>query len=225
VLQSFSNLKSATLLANDGNIGTVKDLAFDDESWEVRYLVVDTGGWLPGRLVLISPVSLHMPDWEGTTIPVNLTKREIEESPAIEEDLPVSRQHEAELAKYYGWPAYWGERVLHGTTEALAKVASVEDATGNDPADRHLRSTVEVQGYRIHARDGEIGKVSDLLVKVDDWQVSSLIIEAGSWWSGHRVVMEPRHVRSIDWAHQEIRVAMVREAVRGLPPYDPAKSA
>ncbi len=81
---------------------------FDDTNWAIRYLVVDTGRWLPGRKVLIAPTALGRPDWQGRVFPLNLTKDQVRSSPDIDTDRPVSRQREAELRKYYDWAPYWG---------------------------------------------------------------------------------------------------------------------
>jgi len=105
--QSTNGLHSFKIHARDGEIGTLEDLYFDDGQWIVRYLVVDTGKWLPGRRVLIAPASVQTVDWSARTIQVNLTRDQVRNSPDAGADKPVSRQHEEELSAYYGWPSYW----------------------------------------------------------------------------------------------------------------------
>ena len=90
--------------AADGEMGQVSDFLFDDHTWTIRYLVAGTGKWLPGRKVLISPAGLRSVDWLNSVLHVNRTKEEIENSPPVESDKPVSRQKEAELSRYFGWP-------------------------------------------------------------------------------------------------------------------------
>jgi len=114
MLRNITELRGYAILATDGHIGTVDDFYFDDEDWAIRYLVVDTGGWLSGRKVLISPLSLGHPDFVGRLLPVSLTKSQVEHSPDIDTRKPVSRQHEAELFEYYGYPYYWGGAGLWG---------------------------------------------------------------------------------------------------------------
>ena len=87
---------------------------FDDESWAIRYLVVNTGGWLSGRLVLVSPIALRQAEWQSKRLDVALTKKQIEDSPPIDTHKPVSRQHEALYMGYYGYPYYWGGPYLWG---------------------------------------------------------------------------------------------------------------
>ena len=104
MLRSIKQLYGDKLGASDGEIGHVKDFYFDDQNWAIRYLVADTGSWLPGRQVLISPHSLGRLDQAEKILRVNLTRKQIEDSPSIESHKPVSRQYEEEYYRYYGWP-------------------------------------------------------------------------------------------------------------------------
>ena len=70
--------------ATDGDLGHVADLLIDDASWTIRHLVVDTRNWLPGRKVLIGPDRLRSVDWIERTIALDLSRREIEASPAYD---------------------------------------------------------------------------------------------------------------------------------------------
>src|SRR6266852_859981 len=81
----------------DGEVGKIREFYFDDASWTVRYLIVETGSWLAGRSVLILPKFLGSVDQKNQTIPVSLTRKQVEESPSIDIDKPVSRQHESDL--------------------------------------------------------------------------------------------------------------------------------
>ena len=99
MLRSMKALDGFTIGASDGDIGTVKEGYFDDRSFTVRYIVVDTGGWLAARKVLLSPIALRTMDWERQRITAALTKAQVEKSPNIDTENPVSRQHET---TYYG---------------------------------------------------------------------------------------------------------------------------
>jgi uncharacterized protein YrrD len=107
MLRSIKQLYGDKLGASDGEIGHVKDFYFDDQDWVIRYLVADTGTWLPGRKVLISPHSLGRLEQIQKVLRVKLTRKQIEDSPAIETHKPVSRQYEEDYYKHYGWPYYW----------------------------------------------------------------------------------------------------------------------
>jgi hypothetical protein len=95
MLKNANHLKGLVIRATDGEIGTVDQLYFDDETWAIRYLMIETGGWLGGRRVLISPISVVHTDWQAKRLDVALTKKQVENSPDIDTHKPVSRQHEA----------------------------------------------------------------------------------------------------------------------------------
>src|SRR5919197_246787 len=151
MLRSTNDLRGYTLRATDGEIGSVDDFLFDDEQWTIRYMVANTGGWLTGRLVLISPIVLGNPDWEAKTLAVALTRKQVEQSPDIATDQPVSRQREAELAQYYGYDPYWGGTGLWGPSMfpyALGGTLGppVAPPVGMSATERELASTPIEQG-------------------------------------------------------------------------------
>ncbi|MBF0235078.1 MAG: hypothetical protein HQK65_18900 [Desulfamplus sp.] len=119
MLRSVKEIHNYVLQAEDGEIGRCKDLLFDDHFWTVRYMVADTGKWLPGRKVILSPISLGEPDWDFRIFPVLLTKKRIEEAPGLDEDAPVSRQHEILWTQYYGWTYYWGDHYAWGAVASM----------------------------------------------------------------------------------------------------------
>ena len=77
-------------------IGRCKDFLFDDQHWTCRYMVADTGKWLPGKRVLISPIFIDAPRWSSGEIPVALTREEVEQAPPLRSDAPISRRYEKE---------------------------------------------------------------------------------------------------------------------------------
>src|SRR5680860_1407906 len=115
MLRSMNDLEDCVIRATDGIIGQVKDLYFDDKAWVIRYFVVDTGTWLSSRKVLISLIAIGHPDWTENEVPVSITKEQVKNSPAIDTDKPVSRQHEMTFLEYYGYPYYWGGVGLWGS--------------------------------------------------------------------------------------------------------------
>src|SRR5580765_7595151 len=159
MLRSVKQLIGDKLGASDGEIGHVKDFYFDDQSWAVRYLVADTGSWLPGRQVLISPHSLRL-DQAAKVLRVNLTREQIERSPAIEQHKPVSRRYEEEYHRHYGWPFYWqgdalwgmsGFPILEQATTPLPMEQAPVTAKSGEGDDAHLRSTKAVTSYHLQA--------------------------------------------------------------------------
>ena len=224
-LRNAKELLGYAVRATDGNIGTVADVYFDDERWTVRYLVVDTGGWLTNRKVLISPRAVGVPEWNARVLPVSLTKSQVEKSPDIDTNKPVSRQHEAEHLGYYEYPFYWGGSGLWGMGEypgdLSSQIAIEAELRANERApvpavsgDSHLQSFNAVLGYHIHATDGEIGHVDDLLVDERSWAIRDLIVNTSNWWGGHKVLIAPGSIRAVNWPDASVAVELSRADVQ-----------
>jgi sporulation protein YlmC with PRC-barrel domain len=230
MMRNVRDLRGYAIRATDGDIGTVADFYFDDEDWAIRYLVVDTGTWLSGRKVLISPAAIGSPDWMIQELPVSLSKAQVRLSPDIDTRKPVSRQHEAEYSRYYGYPYYWGGAGFWGMGAYPGSLTAedtineeLRSAATHPPGARddcHLRSSNTVIGHRVHATDGDIGSVDDLLVDDQTWAIRYLIVRTGRWWSGRRVLVAPRWIGDVDWATATVSVDLSRFAIRGAPPYD-----
>lgn len=225
MLRSIDNLLGFTLGATDGEIGRVYSFLFDCGTWAIRYLVVDTGRWLPGRKVLISPKVLDRPDWQDRIFRADLTKEQIRDAPDIDTDKPVSRQRELELHQHYGWTPYWG--LIHGLevaptppseTEAERETAVLVES----PEESSLRSTREVRGYRIHATDGQIGHLEDFILSDEEWIIRYLVVDTREWRVGRSVLISPAWVKDIDWQQQEVWVDVPQKTIEDCPPYDPA---
>ncbi|OHB64482.1 MAG: hypothetical protein A2Y77_07255 [Planctomycetes bacterium RBG_13_62_9] len=220
MLRSVRSLRGFGIGARDGVVGKAHCLLFDDGSWAVRYLVVDTGGWLPGRKVLIAATALERPDWHARIFPVGLTRRQIENSPDIDTDKPVSRQREIELHDYYNWVPYWGTAYGAGAVAAVPLPKPPGEVKQAAEGDSHLRSTREVAGYRIHATDGAIGHVEDFIVSEEDWVIRYLVVDTRNWLPGRSVLISPEWVREIGWEEQQVWVDVSRQAIEDSPPYD-----
>jgi hypothetical protein len=189
-------------------------------------VVADTGAWLKGRQVLISPYSLGRFQKTNKTLLVNLTREQIENSPSIDSHKPVSRQYEEEYYRYFGWPNYWQGDALWGLSrfpilELPAKPLPHEPATANvpqpAPADAHLRSTQAVNGYQIQASDGIIGHVCDFMMDVQNWAIGQLVIRIGHRLSGKEVQLPTKSVARISYEESTVFVNLTREAVEQSP--------
>lgn len=216
--QTVRQLQGEAIRARDGAIGEVMDVYFDDERWAVRYLVVDTGDWMPGRQVLISPASLDPSRSGEDEIAADLTREQVKRAPGVDSDQPVSRQHEIAIASHYGTPWYWGGPALWGSAAypippagGLPPPPTVE-AQGE--GDSHLRSGSEVIGYNVEAADGALGAVDDFVIDPKSWAIRDVVIDTRKWWPGGQVRIAPEQVESIDWAAGTMRVRMTREALK-----------
>jgi hypothetical protein len=213
MLLNLKQIIGHKLAASDGTIGQVKDFYFDDKTWAIRYLVADTGGWLTGRKVLISPYSFGALDYDGKILSVKQTKQQIENSPAIDTDRPVSRQFEENYYKYYGMPSYWEGGGVWGAgeyPEYAPSVLSYDLQTYTYPQwdDIHLRSTNEVKGYDIEATDGTLGSVSGFLVDQRRWKIRELTVETGHWYSGKEILLTPSKIERISLAEKKVFVSL-----------------
>jgi hypothetical protein len=202
MVRALSQWMDYVLAARDGEMGKCKDFLVDDLLWIVRYLVVDTGKWLPGRKVLVSPHQLGDADSETRRLLVRLTREEIESSPALEEAKSVSREYEIEWHRHYGLSGYW--------LEGEKKVTTVQ-----------LLSVGQVSGYHIQARDGEIGHVADFLAVTDTWKVHYAIIDTRNWLQGRQVCVLTDCIQRVDTAQEKMRIDLTKEAIRNSPPYQP----
>lgn len=244
MLRSVKDLEGFAVGGMDGEIGHVKDFFFDDRAWVIRYLIVDAGTWLSSRPVLISPIAIGRPDWTERLMHVRLTKDRVKDSPEIDTDKPVLRQHESAYSSYYGHPNYWGgagywadgmypnlmspeeahlgtPRALRGESESAYSLPDIErsEAEGEDP---HLRSRREVMKYHIHATDGDnIGHVDGMLVDDQTWAIRYLIVNTSNWWFGHQFLVAPQWIDHVSWYDTTVCLKMTRLAIKWAPTYDP----
>ena len=244
MLLNAKELEGYSLRASDGEIGTVKDTYFDDRQWKIRYAVVDTGNWLPGRKVLLSPSCFETPDIIGKTIPVTLSGEQIEASPSIETDKPITEAYEEALQTHYNWPHYWATPgyytgIYGGLGAAAVPVGSTDAAVAGTtnppptaeekteslpPAKRHLQSVREVRGWDIKATDGKLGHVEGVLISPSpDWSIRQIVIDTRNWLPGRKVVVAPHWISHVDWKNKRIHVNLDRETIKDAPEYDDYK--
>jgi hypothetical protein len=214
-------LEGYALHANDGEIGAVEELYFDDRHWAVRYLVADTGDWLTGRQVLISPYALEGVNTKERHITVDLTKKQIEDSPLLETDQPVSRQFEEDFHGFYGWPEYWGGPHMWGPFPAILRKRLERKRTNSGGKERniHLHSTRDTSGHYIQAEDGEIGHVVDFIIDDESWAIRYLIVDTRNFLPGKLVLISPRWIERVSWSEAKVFINLTREAVKGVPEY------
>ena len=193
--------------ATDGEIGEVVDFYFDDETWTIRYLVVKTGNWLSGRKVLISAAGLAPTDIKPDLFPISITKEQIRKSPDIDTDKPVSRQQEAMLNQHHFWENYWGSGSYGGEMGIPnRRPVRIKEIDRDPKEDIHLRSITEVDGYTIHATDGEIGHINDFIVDDQSWKLVDLIVDTHNWIGGKKVLVAVAHVHSISFLNRLVYV-------------------
>ena len=235
MIRSMKDLDGFTIGATDGDIGTVKECYFDDVSYTVRYVVVETGGWLSGRKVLLSPIAFRAMDWEHKRITAALTKAQVEKSPDIDTDKPVSRQHETAYHGYYGYSPYWAGEYLWGADPypylgpgpALSAAELERERRWNwetkEPNDLHLRSSRAVTGYHIEATGGDIGHVEDYLVDDHSWTIRYMIVDTTNVLPGKKVLVALDWIGRVDWGQSKVHVTVTRAQIKNSPEYDPTR--
>jgi hypothetical protein len=221
MLNKAGTLTGYKLESRDGEIGKVKEFYFDDRHWTIRYLVADTGNWLTGRQVLISPYALVGVVPENHHIQINLTKKQIEDSPSLDNDKPVSRQFEQAYYGYHGWPTYWGGPSMWGPYPYIVRDPEKWRRLnqGGKAWDPHLRSIYGVSGHHIQALDGEIGHIADFIIDDGTWAIRYLIIDTHNWWPGKKVLISPQWIESVSWGERKVFLNLSRDAIKRSPEF------
>ena len=222
--QDIKDLYGRKLGATDGAIGHIKDFYFDDKTWHLRYVVADTGSWLSGRQVLLSPHAFgpHAfgpPEADPDVVPVNLTRRQIEDSPSIDSHRPISRQYEEDYHRYFGWPSYWvagGMGSVTGFTPVVVPPMPPLPPPGerHPKEDLHLRSTKEVTGYHLQATDGKLGAIRSFMVDGKTWAIPELVVETGHWYAGKPILILTETIRRISYEDKTVFVSFDTEDIR-----------
>lgn len=207
--QDLLGLRMSSSSEKDTVFGKTKDLLFDDSSWMIRYLVADTGTWLPKRRVLISPVSVGRFEPGDDQVSVLLRRELIENSPDLDEHAPVSREYEKRMFDRYRWNYYWLGDGLWGTgSYPAALMKYVEHPSNSDSEDGGaLRSVQEVMTYSLIADDNRVGHIEDFEFNPRTWQIESLIPNTRDWLpGGEKNPIAMKHVTAIDFRDKLVRV-------------------
>jgi hypothetical protein len=217
MLRQAKHLNSFKLGARDGEIGKVREFYFDDKSWAIRYLIANTGDWLGGRCVLISPYALQSPRDADMVIPVDLTKDQIERSPALDAGARVSRLYELQYYPHFNWPVYWGEPDRQAGFSGLPHPA--------DNADPSLQGTADVTGYKIEASDGEIGQLDDFVIDDETWIIRYLIVDTNvvdanvDTGIGRKSLISTRWIDRVDWENATIFTHVTQQTILHAPEF------
>jgi len=226
MLRSIKQLYGDKLGGSDGEIGHVKDFYFDDRNWAIRYLVADTGSWLPGRQVLLSPYSLGRLDQAERVLRVNLTRKQIEDSPSIDMHKPVSRQYEEAYYQYFGWPYYWrgdglwgmsGFPILDLPATPLPSEMGAASESQPERQDAHLRSTQAVHGYQLKSDGKIVGHICDFMVDAGSWGIAQLVVRTGHRLSGKEVLVEVKNVSGVSYEESTVFADLTGGAINKSP--------
>lgn len=225
--KNIDSMLGFSIMANDGELGKVRDFYFDDESWTIRYMVVQTGSWLLGRKVLIAFTSVKKINYELSSFLVDLSCDQVRSSPDIDTEKPVYRQHELELHKHYMLPAYWinAPGVTWGIDNypVVKEPGKCEGTSEKTEDNQHLRSVKQVTAYLIHASDGEIGHVKDFIVDIESWLITFLLVDTRNLLAGRKVLLSTKKIQRIEWVDMEVYVNATRGSIIESPEFDLAR--
>lgn len=229
MLRSLTEPEGYRLTAMDGDIGHCHDFLFDDVLWTVRYMVVDTGRWLPGRKILISPAFLERPDWEARRFPVRLTRQQIEDSPPLDTDAPVSRRYERTYHDFFATPYYWMGNGLWGNYPYPGTIVppNLEPVAPTEPEEQpdatHVRSVREVTGYKVSAKNGDdAGRIVDFVVDDLSWALRFAVVDRSRLPFSKKVLIATEWIEEVSWVYREVRVDVTAEQIEGAPEFDPS---
>lgn len=211
------NLTRYAVHAVDGHVGSLSDLYFDDESWQVRYLVVKSGGLVSNRMVLVPPNFVSEVDVDATILRTKLGKKQIEDGPGIESDRPVSCQQEVAYNSTYAMEPYSNGVWDPPNRRPHPRYAGPATRRG----DPHLRSARAVEGYRIRSMDGEIGHVEDFIVDDEKWVVRYVVVDTRNWLPGKKVLVAARWISGVDWANSEVSADLDNIEIKEAPAWEP----
>jgi hypothetical protein len=222
MLTSTKEISDYKLNGRDEEVGGIKEFFFDDNFWTVRYLVANTGSWLSRRQVLISPYFLDNVDYQQEFLNVNLTKQEIENSPSIDSDKPVSRQFEESYYSYFGAPVYWGGPFVWGAVPTVTRDRGKWESMRplENTWDPNLRSTKDVSGHTIQAIDDTIGHVEDFIIDDESWAIRYLVVDTKNWLPGKKVLISPEWIERISWGDSKVFVNVTKDAIENAPEFD-----
>jgi hypothetical protein len=239
MLRSLKEITGYTLQETDDVIGTCTDFLFDDQLWVIRYMVADTGNWLKQHKVLITPSSVGEPSWQTERIAVKLTREQIEACPPLDKHAPISREYEITYHEHFDIPFYWmGADFREGIPNADGVVETIEDLPDldeeetepqesvDDNVDKEieqgqLRSAVEVMDYSVKAKDGDAGRVEDIIVDDETWVIRYLAIDTGHIIPDKKVLINTEWVDDVNWEDQYLHIDLSHESIRQCPGYDP----
>jgi uncharacterized protein YrrD len=215
--------------------GRCSDCLFDEKLWVIRYVVVDTGGIFSHRELIISPFLFPKPEagaFERCLV-TKLTRDQIEHSPPLESDAPISRRYEWELARHYGYPVYWSGSAVWGYSpfpiisalDPSTRLVGPEEVQRHEEkmeeiGESHLRSCNEVMGYDVFCSEEHLGTIVDFILETKTWRIRHLIVRTGTWLSRKNVALSPEWVSEISWEDRCLVVTgMGRDKLVGAPEF------
>jgi sporulation protein YlmC with PRC-barrel domain len=224
MLRSIEEILGYKIQAEDGTLGRIKDIYFDDTSWAIRYVVVDTGTWMAGRQIVLAPEVLGEPDPNRREMPITLARRRIEGSPPIVQEQGLTPRQQQLLAEYYDWSLPAAKRSVGsaamGAGDGPKAARMLLQNQQSEQLDPHLKSLRGMIGYHIRARGVDVGHIEDVLVQTDSWLLRYLVIDARNLVPGKKMLVSPAWVRRVEWSGGVVDVDLTAGSLKDGPPFD-----
>ena len=231
MLRKLNEIKGFTVQGTEEKLGESSDFYFDQDHFVLRYIVLETDGWLKKEQTLISTDEIEAIDYNKKEIKTAMTAEELENGPGIEKNQPISKLMEEKVVKHYDWPLYWASSAPGGVpnipagTKMREKLLDFENLTEEEKQEReekldsNLRSLNEISGYEIQAVDKSFGKVKDLFVDEEDWLIRYLLIDTRKILPSKKVIIAPEWIRHISWDRQQVFVKKTKKEIKNAPKY------
>jgi hypothetical protein len=231
MLINFNQVTSSHIKANDGELGNIKDVYFDDRHWTVRFLVVDTSRWLPlSQKVLLSPIAMLQFNPKEKELKVSMTKEMVKNSPKVEEHEPVSREFETQYFDHFGYGYYWtgtsswGDYAFPSALFNRDMIEPIDIQHKDIEKHNHLRSAQEVKDYGIKAIEESKGYISDFVWDTYDWSLKYVVIDTRNILPGGvEVLVAPQHIKSISWESKQVICNLSVAQIKSCPEYHESK--
>jgi hypothetical protein len=222
MLRSGKSIVGYRVEAENGSVGSVEDLYFDDERLAIRFLVVGSRRFFLAKRVLLSPIAFSGLDWSAHKVHARLTAGQIRRSPGIDRKLPVSRQKERQVHDHYQWPVYWGGSGLWGPSPVPVTSAELDIAEAKAAEDEekqnHLRSLVEVLDYSVQSEENHVGTLEDMLVEDEFWAIHYMVVRLDG---DRRILVATEWLDRISWDDRTITSRISADEIKSSPAYDP----
>ncbi len=213
MLRSMKEFIGYELQNKDKAKGTVADFLFDDQSWKIKHIEADLGQFLPGQKVLLKPHHLMQPEEESAQLKTRMSSQDLMNRPALKTDKPVSQQWENRISEIktedggVGNEVYWLGKPFptHYDLEELKARA--------EEYDYHLRSFSEIKGYSVQSLDDDFGRIEDMIIDTETWEIKSIIVSTRTWVTGKQVMISPRKIVELDWVNQRVRIPMTKNEI------------
>ncbi len=217
---TFKNLQGFSVKTFEQDIvGHVRSFYIDEETWTVRYISIDTILSPDKKSAVIAPSAIDRLMPAERMITLSLKTGHIQNSPAADDIMPLSREKEIEFSERYEWPAYWTNlsATTPGVVEELATSAPPEESR---TLDNHLRDFEKMITYNLMAQGKNVGVVDDFIVDHTTWHTAFVIVDSSPLLPGRRVMLPPRVIAEIDSTQKSILADVTTESIKKAPAFE-----